>query len=274
MARTRTIASALSCVLSLVGPAACAGYDGTPSAQPPPAGGQPDAAQSDATAIPDQQQDTAADFALEIAAQDAQDGFGASDVFAPMDGTEPETLADASKAAACASSFGSELTHSFGRVDGTVVALVSTKDTQCALYNDDHVVVQILMHGKVYRMVASVKSSYGDPNVALLPIEAPLAGPAWAEGWHTDATLDYVSTLGVHASSFTPYPMDELEVLVSNEIELGSRISVFATSSGGNTAGSAHLIHRNHPNQDGAIVVRPDSAHPRYLLFRFANQVF
>lgn len=190
----------------------------------------------------------------------------------PPDTSAPE--AGVSKASACASEFGNALTNSFGRVDGTVIAVVGTKDTQCALPNNDHIVIQVRMNGSVYRMVASVFSTRGDPNVGYLTKEAPLGAPGWEEGWHTDAVLDYVTSLGVHSTEFSPHPMAELESLVVSEIEVGARISVYSTSSGGDRANSSHLVHRNAAGKDGAIVVRPDTANPKYLLFRFADQSF
>jgi hypothetical protein len=181
--------------------------------------------------------------------------------------------ADAGKAAACASTFGNELTAAFGRIDGTVLAVVGPTDTQCAMPNDDHLVIQVTMHGAVYRLVVNVLSSGADPNVYLASLDAPLAGGAFEEGWHPGYALDYVTTLGVHSDAFTPHPMGELVTLVTDQIALGAPISIYATSSGGTYAHSAHLIHRNDPNADGAIVLRPDAS-PRYLLFRFSDQTF
>jgi hypothetical protein len=74
--------------------------------------------------------------------------------------------------------------------------------------------------------------------------------------------------------------MGELVAAVTSRIDLDARISVYASTSGGS---SAHLIHRNvdptdggaaTPNQDGAIVLAPDSASPRYLLFAFLEDDF
>jgi hypothetical protein len=49
---------------------------------------------------------------------------------------------DAGKDAACASSFGDALTAAFGRVDGTVVAVVAPGTERCAMPNRDHVIVR------------------------------------------------------------------------------------------------------------------------------------
>lgn len=177
------------------------------------------------------------------------------------------------KAAACASMFGDALTNAFGRADGTVLAVVQPEDTQCPLPNNDHVILQITMNGAAYRMVINIESSFGDPNVRYLEMEHALPAPAWAEGWHTGLTLDYVNDLGLHTTSsgFTPHPLAELSGIVTDAITIGQKVSVYTTSSGGS---SAHKIHRNEGKTDGAIVLDPDSAHPKMLLFHFANQTF
>jgi len=175
---------------------------------------------------------------------------------------------DADKAASCADTFGDALTDSFGRLDGPVLAVVAPTDTQCTLPNDDHLVIQVTMGGAAYRMVVNVADVY------LAEKDAPLAGAPWAEGWHTDVSLDYATVLDAHGEDFAPHSMEELVALVSAPIEIGAPISVYATSSGGTYASSAHLVHRNAPGADGAIVVDPMAASPHYLLFRFANQSF
>ena len=65
---------------------------------------------------------------------------------------------------------------------------------------------------------------------------------------------------------------DDLVHAITDELELGARISVFATA-GSTEPDSAHLVHRNATNADGAIVVNPDTA-PHYLLMRFDEQSF
>ncbi|WP_206079653.1 hypothetical protein [Polyangium spumosum] len=175
------------------------------------------------------------------------------------------------KAKDCADTFGDALTDAFGRVDGTVLAVVKPTDTQCAMPNDDHVVVQVLMDGKVYRMVVNVQSSFGDPDVRYLETSHVLPGPAWAEGWHTGISLDYATDLGVGAEAFAPFDLPTLSDVIADAIPLGAKISVYAHSSGG---ASAHKVHRNSGAEDGLIVLDPEGAAPKMLLFRFANQVF
>ena len=178
------------------------------------------------------------------------------------------------KALPCAASFGSSLTNAFGRLDGTVRAVVPPGFPGCPQPNSTHVVVQVDMAGQAYRMVVNVRSSMGDPRVFFRTLDAPLVGPAWSEGWHPGYTLDYASDLHVTSDTFTPMEMDALVDTMTSPIELGAKISVFATSSGGANASGAHLVHRNFVNADGAIVVGPDTGAPTYLLFRFDEQLF
>lgn len=178
---------------------------------------------------------------------------------------------DVDKSKDCASTFGNALTSSYGRVDGTVLAVVQPGDMKCPMPNNDHLILEVTMSGAAYRMVVNMQSTSGDPNVQYLSLAHALPAPAWSEGWHTGLSLDYVNDLGVHAAGFTPHPMAELAKLVTDAITVGSKISVYASSSGG---ASAHLIHRNTTNADGAIVIDPDGAAPQMLLFHFADQTF
>jgi hypothetical protein len=171
-------------------------------------------------------------------------------------------MPDASKAAPCASQFGSALTDSFGRVDGTILAVVPAGHPTCPMPNGTHLVLQVTMNGAVYRMVVNL-------DVLTHEVDAPLAGDPWSEGWHPTAQLDYVTTLNTSANDFDLNP--SVESWISNQLELGAHVSVFATSE--NFHDSAHLVHRQMTNMDGAIVVNPETA-PHYLLFRFSNQAF
>ena len=182
-----------------------------------------------------------------------------------------DAIPDVNKSATCATTFGDALTNAFGRLDGTVLAVVPPADDACALINGTHVVIQVVEGGVAYRMVLDVLSDSGDPNVFFYEENAALVAGAWSEGWHAGVALDYSGTLGLHSGVFTSMTEAALVDKVTSEITLGSHISVFATSAG--EANSAHLIHRNLTNQDGAIVINPETA-PHYLLFRFSEQTF
>jgi hypothetical protein len=176
----------------------------------------------------------------------------------------------------CADTFGDALTDAFGRVDGTVVAIVEPGNTRCVAPNSDHVIVQVELNGAVYRMVVNVQSDQGDPEIYILRLAGiPLPAPAFSEGWHTGLTFDYRADLDIGFDDpFAPFDLDGAVERVADSIEIGDPISVYASSSGGDFAGSAHLIHRNGGGEDGAIVVRPESESPTWLLFRFADQTF
>lgn len=175
----------------------------------------------------------------------------------------------------CATTFGSALTAGFGRIDGTVYAVQKPSDTSCVMPNGDHVILQVLMNGAVYRLVANVQSDRAgtDPKILIASLSHALPAPAFSEGWHLGAGLDYVTSLGAHAdASFTPYVIADAVTKIAGEVKVGDLVSVYGTSGSGRPE-SAHLIHRNKTNEDGAIVVSPASS-PRFLLFHFAEQTF
>jgi hypothetical protein len=176
------------------------------------------------------------------------------------------------KAANCATTFGTSLTASFGRLDGTVLAVVPPDDQACTAPNATHLVVQATMGGAAYRLVIDVLSNQGSPDVSFFELDAPLTGPTWSDGWHPSQTLDYVTTLAVHKTQFTAKHEADLVTKITSEIALGAHISIFATATSAEPD-SAHLVHRNLTNADGAIVIDPDTA-PHYLLMAFDEQSF
>jgi hypothetical protein len=200
---------------------------------------------------------------------DATDEASALDVAVE---TSVDAAPDVDKSATCAATFGSGLTDAFARLDGTVLAVVPPNDQACAMPNSTHLVIQVLVGGDAYRMVVDVLSSFAPYDVLEDEIDAPLAGDPWSEGWHAGASLDYVTTLGVHSDAFASMAQADVVAKITNQIDLGSKISVFATSQ--SSPSSAHLVHRNVTNQDGAIVIHPDGASPHWILIRFAEQTF
>ncbi len=201
---------------------------------------------------------------------------------APPDAAAPDPAAhcavecaDGAPPAPDATCFGDALTDGFGRIDGTLLAVQGPSDTDCALPNDDHLIVQVLMGVAAYRMVVNILSdgrNGTDTSLRFADVAAPLPAPAWQEGWHLDAPLDFVGTLGVHDDEFTPVPMGELVQQITSALTVGAPISVYATSDG--RPESAHLVHRNRRDQDGAIVVDPTGDAPHFLLLHFDGQTF
>ncbi len=181
------------------------------------------------------------------------------------------------KAKSCASTFGAALTDAFGRMDGTVVAVVPPAHPTCPMPNGDHVVVQVAFGGDVYRVVVNVLSTKpvdgGDTKVRFASVAHAAIGAPFVEGWHPGVTFDYVTDLALHSTdaAWMPYAMDALSGRVADALTLSAKVSVYSTSSGG---ASSHLVHRNKTGADGAIVVNPESASPTYLVFSFAEQTF
>lgn len=223
---------------------------------------------------------TASVFAALAACSAGADSRSADNESAVISGSVPVTEDDAGLTGICASTFGSELTAGFGRIDGTVYAVQKPSDTQCTLPNSDHIIIQVLMHGAVYRLVTNVKSDRpapdgGDNRVQMIAVGSiPLPAPAFAEGWHIgdDIWIDYVRHFNVHAEQFTPQDIDPLVQDIASRIHVGDPISIYAQSGEGRPD-SAHLVHRNGHGKDGAIVLNP-TADPTYLLFHFAEQRF
>jgi hypothetical protein len=117
-----------------------------------------------------------------------------------------------------------------------------------------------------------VLSNGADPDVRFAAVPHALPEPAFAEGWHEGVTLDYPTTLDVHVDDFAPVAMDELVTKIAAEVKVGDPVAIYAQSGDGRPE-SAHLIHRNGNDKDGAIVVSPESA-PKFLVFHFSDQTF
>jgi hypothetical protein len=172
----------------------------------------------------------------------------------------------------CSSTFGSALTAEFGRVDGTLVGIARPQDSHCAQPNKTHVALDVEINGAAYRFLVNVQSDTGSPDVYFLETNHSLAGPAWSEGWHTASAesmyLDYASFLDLHTADFaTAYAIDDLTDKVVSDLTIGEKISVYATGYGPD---GAHDIHKESGfGDDGAVVVGPDTASPKWLLFRF-----
>ena len=130
------------------------------------------------------------------------------------------------------------------------------------------------MNGAIYDVAVTIVSDQGgpDPNVYVLEKDLTLPGDPWSEGWHTtNASLDYVTTLGVHANGFTSVAKATLTQRLTSELANANHISVYATGYGPD---GAHKVHRNSANADGAIVINPTAAVSHAFLFHFATQSF
>lgn len=197
-------------------------------------------------------------------------GCGDGDAGSPADASAG---ADVDPASPCAASFGSALPAGFARVDGTILAVVPPGHPTCAMPNGSHVVLQVSVAGAAYRMVINIASTGAVPEVRFADVPAALPAPAFSEGFHTGVALDYPTTLGLHANQapFAPRAATQLVPDLTALLPLGAHVSVYGSGSGG---ASNHLIHRNGNLTDGAIVLGPDTASPRFLVFHFPDQSF
>ena len=187
-----------------------------------------------------------------------------------VDAEAPKDAEPAFDGSCVVASFGSALTTGFGRIDGTITAIQMPNDQACSMPNRDHLILQVLMKGAVYRMVVNT-------DVKVLELEHALPAPAFGDGWHTGVALDYAKDLGFASTSFAdPGDMNAtVQKVIAAGLEVGDPVSVYATSGAGRPE-SAHLVLRNPnvANTDGAIVVRPDGAKPKFVLFAFDDQTF
>jgi hypothetical protein len=172
-----------------------------------------------------------------------------------VDGTPTRT--------ACTSSFGSALTSAHGRLDGTLVAIVPAGTHTC---NGDstHVHLQVKVDGAIYDVAVNADGLEAEAD-------APLPGSPWSEGWHAGDTLDYVTDLGLHASSFTLTGLTAVRQRIETELASANHVAIYATGYG---ATGVHLVHRQGSGRDGAVVLDPLGPKPHILAFRFDTQSF
>ncbi len=172
----------------------------------------------------------------------------------------------------CTGSFGSGLSTAHGRLDGYLVSIVAPGGAHSCNGDSDHVHLQIRMNGAIYDVAVNVHDNQGD-DVLYLAVDAAIPGGAWSEGWHADsvAKLSYANTLGVHAQDFTAVPLSTLAGTIASELASANHVSVFST---GYNAQGTHLVHYLGGNNDGAIVINPQAANSRLLLFHFNDQSF
>jgi hypothetical protein len=173
----------------------------------------------------------------------------------------------------CTTTFGTAVSPSHGRLDGTVRAVILPGDTMCPSDND-HVIVQIDSSGGAYPVWINVESNLPTTVDKVVRVATPtltLPFPAWSNGWHGGLSLDYPS-LGLHSTaSFTPMAIGSLGALIVSKVPVGARVSAYAY--GFNTLDGAHKVHRNLGGDDGALVVLGTGT-PTWLAFHFAGQSF
>jgi hypothetical protein len=199
---------------------------------------------------------------------DVADTSAPPDVASHPDASE----AGVDKSAPCVATFGQAIgSVGFARFDGTVVAILAPGNRTCPAPNSTHVVVELKFSGAVYRMVIDVDDTAAKGTIHARTITHPSIGGPWQDGWHA-VPLDYVKDLAQSSATFSSSATADAVASITEALDLGAHVSVFATAQGEND--SAHLVHRNAANKDGAIVIDPDGPAPKWLIFAFADQVF
>jgi hypothetical protein len=202
--------------------------------------------------------------ALDASAEDVATDAGAADV--PAIDEAPSRLPT------CTNQFGHDLTRSYGRLDGHLVAIVPAGRRDCN-GDPDHMHLQISVGAGIYDVAVNLgaRPVGGVPDLSIATDDLPLPDGPWVEGWHTAiAPLDYVTTLHLHSGDFTPLAPADVSLRLESELRDVGRISVFATGYGPD---GAHNVHRNQ-GLDGALALHPMGARAHLLLFHFASQRF
>jgi hypothetical protein len=181
---------------------------------------------------------------------------GGAEASGPPDGTPTRQP--------CTSAFGTALTTTHGRMDGLLVAVVPPGDMHPCNDDTGHVHLQVQIAGAVYDVAVNTDVLYAE-------LDVPLPGGAWSEGWHSGESLDYPTTLGLHAAAFTTTDPASLAQKIETELASVNHISVFAIGYGPT---GAHDVHRQGANEDGAIAINPLSPKAHLLTFRFSTDSF
>ena len=167
---------------------------------------------------------------------------------------------------ACTNSLGSALTQVYGRLDGTLVAIVQPGGSNCNA-DSDHVHLQVMTNGAVYDIAVDIGSSTANDGHTTT---RELTFPAWSEGWHTGVDEDYVS-LGIHSTDLPNEPHTQIASEITADLATVNHISIFGTGYGPD---GAHLVHRNGSGHDGFVVSEPLSTPSHARLFSFSSQTF
>jgi hypothetical protein len=189
-------------------------------------------------------------------------GGGSSDSSVVVDSSIPPDPTDGPPTRqTCVAPNGTALTMVHGRLDGYLVAIVPTNGSHTCNADSTHVHLQVKMNNEIYDVAANIDTMVAERDL-------PLPDGAWAEGWHTSDSLDYVQ-LGLHSADFASVGGNApMATKIEQELANANHISVFCTGYGPN---GCHLVHRQGGGRDGAIIIHPTSATSHALFFDFTT---
>jgi hypothetical protein len=175
----------------------------------------------------------------------------------------------------CTGSFGTALSAAYGRLDGYLVAIVPPGPSNPCHADSTHLHLQVQVSGAVYDVAVNVGTNDASNDVHTTTLDRALIGSAWSEGWHTDASVDYV-TLGVHAAAIPLRTQAETVAAMMTDLATANHVSIYATGYSPVSSG-AHLVHRSTSNrvgEDGLLVTHPLSPVAHARVFSFSTQTF
>jgi hypothetical protein len=169
----------------------------------------------------------------------------------------------------CTNNFGSALSTTHGRLDGTLVALV-TPSTHSCNSDSSHLHLQMLVNGSVYDVAVNLDTYWLEED---MPIGNLGTVGAFSEGWHANAILNYAGApLNLHQSMFTvPPSQNALMSLLEDALANANHLAIFATGYGPT---GIHDVHYRGGGEDGAIVVDPLASTSHVFFFCFNNDSF
>jgi hypothetical protein len=174
-------------------------------------------------------------------------------------------------AGACTNTLSSTLTGTYGRLDGTLSAIVPPTATAC---NPDatHLHLQVAASGGTFDIAVPVSFTDSGNVIGVDEKNATLPGPAWTEGWHDSGILlDYVGTLNARSRDFSLVDENTALTRLNALLTVGARLSVFGhvyPSKDG-----LNGIFRDNGVSDGAIVV-VGATTDHWVLLRKSTQTF
>jgi hypothetical protein len=158
-----------------------------------------------------------------------------------------------------------------GRLDGTLVYVLSAGGSTKCNGDDSHVHLQVEVSDLVYDVAVDIGAT-GD-EVGMYEETLAVPGGAWAEGWHGADSLAYPN-LGLKSTAFPTASPADIASEVESLLQSTSKISIFCTGYTPQDNGCHDVHYEDGSGDDGAIVLDPMAPTSPVLFFRFEGQTF
>jgi hypothetical protein len=184
-------------------------------------------------------------------------------------GTAPDAAAGPD-AATCSSTLSPTLTGTYGRLDGTVSALVAPSAGQCQA-DPAHLHVQVRVGADTFDVAVPLTFTDAGSVEGLYEKDAHLAGPTWLAGWHEGGSLDYVKA-GVSSTDFAMVATGAALQRLTAALPVGTQVSVYGTVYASHDG--LNGIFRNDGVTDGAVAVPGTGGDAHFFFIRKSTQTF